>query len=188
MGWGVLTKEQEKTLKPFLQGKDVTDLGAGDLSLSRELLRLGAKTVDAYDKDDIPQGYPRNLPRGLTFRKALFHELKGPFPVLFVSWPVNQPNPSLTIHASLCEEILIYLGKNDQGTACGHPNLFKVMVQRELLAHVPGKRSDLIITGKFLPQGETRAATPEEHRGLIQLDFIRSLKERFPWDKSPART
>ncbi len=190
MGWGVLTPGQEKALKPFIRGKGIVDLGAGDLSLSKELIRLGAKTVAAYDKDGIPAGYSQDLPKGLTFKKAHFHEISmRPFPVLFVSWPVNQPNPSLTVHASFCEEMLIYLGKNDRGTSCGHPNLFKVMVQRELLAYVPGKKNDLIVTGKFLPQGQTREATPEEHRGLIMLDFARSLEARFPqWHKSHAKT
>ena len=162
MSYGTLDPQQKKALRPFIKGKVLHDLGAGDLELAKVLLTLGAEHIHAYDK--LPK--PKNLPEKVTYQRGYFHELRGPFPVIFLSWPVNYPSVELTIQASLCEEMLIYLGKNTDGAACGQPNLFRVMTQRELLAYVPTRANTLIVTGRFLPEGQTRPPTPEEAAGL----------------------
>ena len=166
MGWGHLSLLQRRVLRPFVKGKEIHDLGAGDLDLSKQLLKLGASRVHAYDKDFPDRNYTAQAPLGMSIAQARFEELKGPFPIIFLSWPQNCPNAALTIHASLCEEMLIYQGSNHGGSCCGHPNLFKVMVQRELLAYIPDQKNDLIVTGRFLPEGQERMPTVEELHGL----------------------
>ena len=51
MGYGRLYASQQVALKPFLEGRTVFDLGAGDLVLSHLLVELGAQKVVAIDKD-----------------------------------------------------------------------------------------------------------------------------------------
>lgn len=164
MSYGLLTDEQEAAVKAFVEGQIVHDLGAGDLVLAHRLANFGASHVVAIDKEHRPPG---RMPRGkVTYKQAYFHELKGPYRTIFLSWPQNLESPDLALLA-LQAETLIYLGKNTDGTMCGSPSLFEVMIRRELLTYIPSKGNTLIITGKQLD--DPRLPTPEERAGLTAM-------------------
>jgi hypothetical protein len=52
--------------------------------------------------------------------------------------------PELLVEA----EIVIYLGSNTDGTACGTRGLFTFLVHRRLLAHVPFQPNSLLVYGE----------------------------------------
>jgi hypothetical protein len=161
MSYGRLNDEQQKALRPFVMGRVVHDLGAGDLKLARVLVQLGAEHVHAIDKHEWV-GRPPSF-RKITYRRAYFHDLDEPMDTIFLSWPSNYENPGLISHLSHCRT-LIYLGKNTDGTMCGTPALFTHMVGRKLLAHVSDVMNTLIVTGDRLDT--PRVPVSEEQAGI----------------------
>jgi hypothetical protein len=160
---GVLNAAQRKVLGQHVRGKIIHDLGAGDLTLSRELLSLGAAEVYAIDKESKPTSW--TWPRKLHYKQAYFHNVTSRMETIFMSWPVNH-EANLLPHI-LGAGMVIYLGKNTDGSACGTPGLFEVMVRRELLAYEPDRKNCLIVTGKYLDS--PRGPTGEELAGLSTL-------------------
>lgn len=160
MGYGQLSAAQSTALSIYVRGRVVHDLGAGDLELSRKLIKLGARRVHAVDKLEKFY-YASKLDAGLSYKSCYFHELPDtPMDVLFMSWPVNY-EANLLPHV-LRAGMVIYLGKNTDGSACGTPGLFEVMLRRKLHAYVPARKNSLVITGAYLdcprePAGEERA-------------------------------
>ena len=51
--YGEFTTEMEELIRPYVDGKLVVDLGAGDLTKTRRLAALGAKVI-AVDKEEMP--------------------------------------------------------------------------------------------------------------------------------------
>lgn len=137
----------------------MVDLGAGSCELSEHLVRLGAAKVVAVDKQ---------LP-GRAQQSPLIHYVQGYFEALsdlapdvaFVSWPVNQQQSGL-FRILRNAKTVIYLGKNTDGSSCGHPDMFEDMLRRELKVYLPERQNSLIIAGKSIlrprkPVGEERA-------------------------------
>ena len=176
-------------IKKYVTGKQVVDLGAGDLAWSRWLLASGgAARVIAVDKEPA---------KGLTKppRRAEFHYCQMPFAcyaddiapyrpftdaVAFVSWPVNNTG----YMADLLRVIesfgtVVYIGSNTDGTACGTPELFNVLCRRQLLDYVPGRLESLIVVGE--PLEHLRLPTGEEWAGrssvLYRWDEVRDFDE-----------
>lgn len=158
MPYGRLNERQRKAVSKHIRGKVIHDLGAGDLGLSTELLRLGAAEVYAVDKEDTP----RFLPRRLHYKSAYFNEITSRMDTVFLSWPTNH-EAHLLPHLAQAQT-LIYLGKNTDGTSCGTPALFRAMIRRDLLDYEPDKHNCLVIVGRCL---ETpREPTGEELAGM----------------------
>ncbi len=168
VGFGKLSAQQRQALAPFVSGQVVHDLGAGDLRLSRELLKLGAKQVIAVDKEPM-----LNPPEGVETLRASFAEahsllLDTPIDVAFLSWPANYN----TLIEPLLEmaKTVIYLGKNTDGTACGTPRLYRSFLQRELLWSEPHTNNSLIVMGGKIHVDAPRLPTGEELAGL-EVEF-----------------
>lgn len=172
--YGRLNPEQKKAIQPFVRGHQVHDLGAGDLNLAVELLKLGATGVTAIDKEDPPK---KTLDPAITYTKALFSAFaKLQADVAFVAWPMNHANPDLN-EICMNAQTVIYLGKNTDGTACGDRSLFDIFLYRKLLAYVPHRDNTLIILGKTLrkprkPTGEERAGIAHWSEGVLRYDDV----------------
>lgn len=154
-GWGSLCPGQERTLAPFIRDKVVADLGCGNGSLSDKLDAMGAAKCLRIDKTQAP----------IT---RLFQEGPGDlvYDVAFVSWPSNNQSATALIPWLMRAEIVVYLGSNFDGTACGTREFFAYLQMRELLAYVPDRANSLIIVGKPLeisrpPTDEELAATSD---------------------------
>jgi len=159
MPFGHLTETMAQTIRTYVEGKRVWDLGSGDFHYARELLLLGADSVLAIDKEW--RGRP---PEGVTFRQDYFFDITPePIEVAFISWPANY---NLTGLIEILEQAqtVIYLGCNLDGSACGWKGLFEHLTGRELLAHVPHRRNTLLVCGRTLDV--PREPTGEERGGL----------------------
>lgn len=165
MPYGLLTREQEEILAPFVEGRHVYDLGAGDLTLSRRLLQLGASRVTAIDKEGWPEGTA--VPEEIQLVPSYFHAL-SPRPesiaVAFLSWPANWYTDYL-VHLLSKSKLVVYLGINsrERGLACGDRALWRHLTLRVLLASQEHPRNNLLIYGGC---GEERELHPEEREAL----------------------
>jgi hypothetical protein len=147
MPHGQLNIPQLTALRPLVHGKVIHDLGAGDLGLALELLKLGAAKVIAIDK-----GYNRtnekydskswNVPPEIEIRHQYFQDMNEEIDTAFVSWPANYDNGLLRI--LMQTKTIIYLGKNTDGSACGTPDLFRYFATRKIDVHVPSRPNTLI--------------------------------------------
>lgn len=171
MSHGVLSPEQQAAIRPFVEEKVVHDLGAGDLTLSKWLIEAGAKQVVAIDRNDAEGGFD-SLGRLIRW-VCRFHEYEDPIDVAFMSWPVNW-TVSLDTLANRAR-IVIYLGSNLDGSACGDPSLWTALSQREVLVHLPHPKNTLIVYG---PGAANREPLPEEFAALNQ-ERIYSYHEFF---------
>lgn len=171
MGYGALNKDQRRALAKHVRGKNIHDLGAGDLGYALELLRMGAAEVYAIDKEPKPRLSP--WPKKLHYKQAYFHQVTSRMDTIFLAWPINH-DVNLRPHL-LQAETIIYLGCNTGGSMCGTPDLFKVMIQRELLVYEPDPRNSLVIVGKRL-EGP-REPTGEEFAGLTTMVNYLSFAE-----------
>lgn len=161
MPWGRLNDTQIQELKRLLKpGPIVYDLGAGDLVLSRNLLEWGAREVVAVDKE------PLHLPpSGIRTIRSLFKDLREDVQWAFLSWPINHFDVGL-LNIVERAQVVIYLGSNMDGSACGFFQLFQHLTTREVLAHAPRFANTLIVYGaakvKREPFPEERAAMSSE--------------------------
>lgn len=170
--YGRLSKSQRKTLRKFVRGKIIHDLGAGDLTLSGELLDLGAAEVYAVDKER--RHYGPTADSRLHFKQARFHELTSPMDLVFLSWPVNAEEVGLVPIMKRASTV-IYLGCNTGGSMCATPDFFRALLLRELLAYDPHRENSLIVTGKFT--GAPRQPTGEELAGLSVMTSYYSFEQ-----------
>lgn len=165
--YGRLSEHQKIALRPFVQGKIVHDLGAGSCSLSVELIRLGAASVIAVDKEPIHGAESLEKLRVFAFQ-AYFSDLRDEKPeVAFLSWPANRFDQHL-LELVEASETVVYLGSNTDGSACGWPGLFREFLRRERLAYAPERKNTLIVYGKHLPVSRTPRG--EEYAGLTSWD------------------
>jgi hypothetical protein len=157
MGW--LSDAQQKVVAEHVRGQRVHDYGAGDLDLSLRLLQLGAEHVVAVD--DWVRPSSREYPPQLTVIESKFDDYAETSAVAFVSWPVNWP---MGLHVLLERTpVVVYLGSNTNGNACGYPKMWQQLVAREVLAYVPHIRNTLIIYGA----GKRRNNLLLEERGAL---------------------
>lgn len=153
-----LNQTQRKAIAHIVQGRTVTDLGAGDLSLAKELLKLGAAKVVAIDKQPGKSPDPR-----IEVRKGYYKDLQPqPSEVAVLAWPSNSHLPGLEEFLRQAS-VVVYLGKNTNGTACGTPELFKYFLTRKLSAHLPDRLNTMLVyKGSCAP----RAPVGEEVAGI----------------------
>lgn len=160
MPYGNLNLKMREALVPFIKGRTVYDLGAGDCDHGRTLRDLGAARVVCLDKEAIPV-----VPSNVEFRQGYFAHLEVPsdLDVVFLGWPINYPCEGLREWIGAAKAI-IYLGHNFDGTACGTPELFAALQARQLLCYIEDPRNALIVVGDFL--AEPRPPTSEEVAAL----------------------
>jgi hypothetical protein len=160
MPYGTLTSEQEKLVERFVRGQVVYDLGAGDLYLTCELLRLGAVRVIAIDKEDFRR---YGIPDEVVYRKMLFRDVKETsIDTAFVSWPSNYDNGLLPLLRR--SKTIIYLGKNTDGTACGIPSMFRYLLKRKAEC-IPDRKNTLICYTDVLEA--SRIPLKEEEAAIV---------------------
>ena len=146
MPYGRMTAHMEEVLRAHIAGLVVWDFGAGDGYYARRMLALGARGVVAVEKEETfeAEGYPPNL-CWLTY---YFKNVPPPneIAVAFVSWPVNNSESmrSLLPHLKVARKI-VYLGKNDDATACGSPELFEFFTTLTVESEVADSRNDMIV-------------------------------------------
>ena len=148
MPFGILTPEMEQAIASFVRGEHVWDLGSGDLAYAKTLLRLGTRHITAVDKE---QSF-RKTPPQVTFLRLYFADLLSQEPDIqtaFLSWPQNcaSATPGLPRLVQRAQTV-IYLGCNLGGSQCGTEPLWADLIQRDVLAHIPNRRNNLIVYGK----------------------------------------
>ena len=157
MSHGKLSSAQARIVAAFVEGELVHDLGAGDLELARQLIALGARGVVAVDKNPSQKRVP--LVRQVM---SHFHAFEEPIEVAFVSWPVNWQDLGI-VGLVKRAPLVIYLGTNMDGIACGTGELYWDLSKREVLAHEPHPKNTLIVYGH---RSVTREPLPEEVAGM----------------------
>ena len=90
---------------------------------------------------------------------------------MFISWPVNRITAGVIPLCNLAP-MLIYIGCNYEGTACGTKALSTHIAYRELLEAVPHRRNTLLILGEPIAQMREHL-TIEDVGGL----FCRELRD-----------
>lgn len=162
------------TIKPYIAGRVVHDLGAGDCVLAMMLLRSGALAVEAVDKEYLGGGV--QLPPSGRYHRAAFKDYRPEtIDVAFVAWPENDRGVSTGLLSLLQRaQTVIYLGKNTGGVMCGTPALFRHFASREFLAYEPDKLNVLCVYGA--PLGWQR--TGDE----LRQEEVAGLTMRSPGD------
>ena len=159
MPHGALNLEQAQLVERFVRGQVVYDFGASDLYMSCELLRLGASKVIAIDKEPVRF---RGIPKGIDFRQCVFRDvLDDPIGIAFLSWPPNYDTGLMPILRR--SRVIVYLGKNTDGTACGTPEMFYYLLKRKV-EYVPDRKNDLICYTEYLKR--PRKPLPEEEASM----------------------
>jgi hypothetical protein len=182
MAFGRLTLKQEAAIKPQVLASLVHDLGAGDLTLAATLLHLGAQQVIAID-----QSPPRKKSQlGINTVTCSFENYPAPVDIAFVSWPREKFDMGL-LNLVRRARIVIYLGCNTDGRACGFLQMWQHLVTREVIEYVPDEYNSLVIYG---PRPEARAYLPEEYAAIFQdrvwgFREIHAIAETLPQISSP---
>lgn len=156
----MLTPGMVAALAPHIRGQIVWDLGAGDGQLSLALKQMGADTVYSVEPHP-PHPAQDDLPPGVVLVKEYIRDLPLPeeAPVVFISWPLNRAVRGLVEwvrHARM----VVYLGSNFDGVACGDRDLFLTMLRRDVVMYVPDRHNNLIVLGQR--RDTSRAPLPEE--------------------------
>ena len=170
MPHGILSQAQQEAVRPHIVGKVIHDLGCGDLELSRWLIQAGAKKVVAIDR------YPPSCSRftQVTVVVTWFHLYQEPVETVFLSWPINWQDPGLLRMVNEAK-LVIYLGSNLDGNACGFREMFEHLLCREVLAHVPDRKNTLVVYGNQVVE---REPIPEEFAALNQ-ERVYSFQEVY---------
>lgn len=174
-----LTKEQEETLQKVIKGKAVWDLGAGNCSLARKMIELGATYVHAVDCKPY-KGKP--LGKKIRFINAYFSELSPTMykdQVVMGSWVHNTKCHGIMSFLRQAETIVL-LGNNFDGTITGMPSIYEETLMRELLHYTPDPKNCLLVVGKHRQVGKflgvKRDPTPFEAAGMDMVN-MRSYKK-----------
>lgn len=145
-GFGRISEDMETTLRHYVEGQVVWDLGAGHLIHAKHLLRLGAVRIMAVDKE----GFRASLYRGFNIVPIRNYyanmDLTEDFEVVFLSWPTNTHLGGLV---SILEraQVVIYLGCNTGGSCCGWSGLFRHFRDREVLATHTIRQNTMTVYG-----------------------------------------
>lgn len=176
--YGGLSAAQEKALEPFVRGRVVTDLGAGDCTLARKVKRMGASKVIAVDKETVISGAVIGRGKDMVVcERRTFAEYSEPIDVMLLSWPVNWFCPGLV---AACERarIVIYLGNTMGGIMCGSCDLWEHLIGRQYLAVYPNRHNTLIVYGP--PSKGRRLLLPEE-LAAFDTETIHDYVDRPPF-------
>lgn len=160
--YGNITEVMWEQIRPHILNKTVWDLGAGDLHYSQRLVTDGAQTVIAVDKNPLPSP---STPQIQT-QQVLFANVVVPptgIEVAFMSWPQNTRLPGL-VRILQQSQIVIYVGCNTNGTACGNEEVFTHLRQRTILSDVRLQVNTLLIYGGACT--DPRTLHPEEKAAL----------------------
>lgn len=188
---GVLTLAQAEVFARHVEGQVVLDLGAGDGAVTECAVLYGAKHVHYVDKSvemarDFFRVFSECYPdaTNVSVHVSLFDEPylieaigKGPKPtVAVVSWPVCTPTPGLV---ELIREldVVIYMGSNTEGTACGAANLWGDLFSREVLVHVPDRPQVLTIYG-----AHTVSPRPRTSEEIGAMSGAYHMPDAARWD------
>jgi len=156
-----LSTEQESALKDYcLSAKMITDIGAGDLELSKKCIKLGAEIVYAVDYE-----FPQKDLKNYNIVKVK-HDLSSGLPIInrdkylnaIISWPqgeldfdtlseygmqhINHPN-WLKILPEL--KSVLYLGKNCDGHTSGLPIFWAILAGWECRYLIPDKANNMVL-------------------------------------------
>lgn len=182
-GYGEFSERQRQTVRGFVYGKQVADFGSGNLTLTFELLALGARHVLAVDPRSPPTGSPL-----VTQVRRFYGELQGdelpPYEVAFVAWPPCRPLRGLL---PLLERarLVIYLGRCRDELRCGFPALFEAFLHRALLAYEPAPHNSLLVLGA--PLAAPRLPTGEEAASLDPGHWTYEAVEHYDLAQTVAR-
>lgn len=159
--YGLWTDEMSDSVRSHVAEKIVWDLGAGFLAHSVRMLELGARGVVAVDRHPCPLS---DVPSGVAYIQSTFSRLPlQDIEVALLAWPVNRALLGLP-EILRRSRVVIYLGCNVDGTACGWPDLMRYLCTREVLAHVEHRRNTLAVYGDVLP--DARPLLGEELAGI----------------------
>jgi CheY-like chemotaxis protein len=159
MSYGQLNKTQLGVLAPLVIGKIIHDLGAGDLGLALKLLRLGAAKIIAIDKEYNRKIF-NGVPPEIELRHQFFQDMHDEIDIAFVSWPSNYNNGLLNV--LMQTKIILYLGKNTDGSACGTPSLFRYLTTRKIQIHVCSRHNTLICYTDHLDEPRKKLLQEED--------------------------
>lgn len=167
MGYWNLNKSQCEVLRETIRGRTVHDLGAGDLSLSRELLRLGARDVVAIERSrDALEGASwmaslrtrkRTGPGKISVRNEDFRgfdQTGKTVEIAVISWPWTHCENLVRILRRA--EQIIYLGKSTDGIMCQGFGIFEHMAERAVSWQVQDRKNSLIVYGSTCGLGARR--------------------------------
>lgn len=165
-----------KVVSEHVEGRKVLDLGAGDGSHSRALVRAGASEVVAADV--LYHRFSDSMPAIPDVRVMLFNynkdALQEAFDVIYLSYPVNRSSSSPKLLETLSTApVIIYHGCNVGGCACGSPDLFKYLATREVLGCEVIENVTTIVYGP----GPRTTGLVEEEWAALQTDVVRSIRE-----------
>lgn len=167
MTFGFIAKEFESPLKEIVKGKTVLDLGAGDLVVANQLLRLGAKHIVAVDRDGFNgRHYARMEFHHMYFDQFMAMKKRPKWDVLFMSWPCNWDLPGVQQLLDVSKKIVI-ISKCTDGSMCGTPKLWRYLSELEVMWCIPHPKNVLTI---YNNKEEKRKLTGEEEAGIYQDD------------------
>lgn len=183
MSFGTLTTAMQAKIREHVQGREVWDLGAGDLVYARRLIQLGARKVIAIEKEWGLARAASSSPQ-IECRRSYFAEVElpeGGIEVAWVSWPLTDRMAVRGLVPLVkAAPLVIYLGCNTGGSACGPSDLWRHLVRREVLAYEPMQRNTLIVYGQ--PCGD-RVLRGEEMAALspkvVHLDEVEKWSRRL---------
>jgi hypothetical protein len=150
-----LTPGQRQQLDRVVRGREIVDLGAGDGSLVRLCLELGAERVLALDKE-----YGRDLSIEEPWQhECLVQDVQLlPNQVALISWPVTSfyTTNGLLQAVERCGTV-VYIGFNDNVTACGNIAFFNALELRYGTPFQMDRRQHMRIYGEVPVGRETKA-------------------------------
>ena len=174
-----LSPSQTDALKSIVAGRHVTDLGAGDGSLSLACLKMGAKGAMAVDPNRV--SFAASHPK-LEWKSAYFGEMAenpGKLDVAIVAWPWEgiAGNALRTIIQQA--DTVVYLGKNFGGTRCGGTHLWDFLTSREVENVIPHVDNTLICYNTSKKRDKDALLLREEAAALDDVN-IHSY-DSCPW-------
>lgn len=155
----LLDQVKRDSIRTYVTGRTVHDLGAGNLREAHMLIGLGAVRVVAIDRDPMPEPTVNGIQREQCHFDDWQHD--GVIDVAFLSWPANWDTGVLRLLRS--STIVIYHGKCTDGTMCGYPAMWHHLINRRVYVHVHHRAGILIVYG---PEAHVRNPLPEESCGM----------------------
>ena len=160
----------EPVIAPFVADRVVVDLGSGYGERARILERLGARVVKIDKDEDIPgviHGY----------FESMIEEIEKMQPdVIHLAWPTANLGRRATDVFDLAP-VLIYVGKNTEGSVCGTPAMFRYLAHRVVLAYEPTRANVLIVYGR----------TQREPRRMLHYEEAAGIERATVWSYSDTR-
>lgn len=169
-----LTHSQARCLRSVVQNRTVHDIGCGSGELSRWMAQNGAWRVYAVDKDigTLPKKFAQpNVVRVAASFAAYSKKLAGDVgDVAVISWPWDSKHDGL-VELLRKFTVVVYIGKNTDGSACGSNDLWQHLTTRALREEIPDQRNVLLHYG---PEVFDKPAlrSEEEIAGLLNTGMF----------------